>query len=132
MILLDEHNPFASGPATLDVGGVGLRHATQPASGSDGEAIAPQGRTGRTLTQTGTLYADDSAALAAQAAAIEALLDGRPRTLTDDAGRAWPQVVMLSFEPGVAQRHGRRHALPYTITYRQPRPLPADTTGVTA
>lgn len=119
MIRFDGEALFDTGPSRLTIGGVGLRHASQPALDGAGEQVAGQGRAARTITQHGTLRADSYQALLAQRAAIEAKLDGLAHTLTDAQGQSWPNVLMLRFEPSDITRLGPRWKLDYRIEYLQ-------------
>jgi hypothetical protein len=113
---------FGSGPHRFQIGGLTLRHVLQPTPGSRGVRLSHQGLDGRAITQTGELLADDPDALHQLVVAIEAQLDGEPRQLIDEFGRAWSNVVMLTFEPSVAARVGVRWRLPYRIQYLQLTP----------
>lgn len=113
---------FASGPHRFVVGGLAQRTVERSLPGADGIRLSAMGRTGRTITQTGTLVADHVAGLDAQIAAIEAALDGEPGELVDDLSRRWSDVVMLEFAPEGVTRVGARLAIDYTIRYSQVRP----------
>ena len=112
-------NLFGSGPHRVVVGGVSQRHEVHETPGADGVRITALGRTGRTIEQSGTLVADDAAALREQTGAIEAAMDGRAAELVDEMGRAWPNAVMLAFRPGPVRRVGPRVAVDYTVRYAQ-------------
>lgn len=118
----DNERLFASGPARCRPGGAALRFAEHQPLHADGSHVHAQGRAARDIAQTGTLFADTPTALRRQAEAIEAYVDGRGRELVDELGQAWPNAVMLAFEPGEPQRLGVRWKLEYRITYRQVRP----------
>jgi hypothetical protein len=122
MSSFDHENLFASGPHTFRVGGLSLRHALQETPGSRGVQLSALGHYGRAIEQSGTLIADSPAALRTLAAAIEAKLDGVAHELVDDVSRAWPDVVMLSFDPGAVTPLGRRFGLGYRIQYLQVKP----------
>lgn len=122
MLSFDGENLFDSGPHRLHVGGLSLRHVLHEAPGGEGVRLTSHGRPGRSLTQTGELVADDATALAALTDAIEHKLDGQARTLAEDGGPSWANVVMLSFEPEAAQRVGTRVRIGYRIQYLQVTP----------
>ena len=122
MSSFDQLNLFASGPHTLRVGGLSLRHALQETPGSRGVRLTALGHHGRAIEQTGTLVADSPEALRSLAAAIESKLDGLAHELIDDVSRVWPSVVMLSFDPGPVTPLGRRFGLGYRIQYLQVTP----------
>lgn len=113
---------FASGPHRFTIGGIAQRTAERSLPGADGVRLSAMGKTGRTITQRGTLIADDIDALDAQSMAIEASLDGEPGELIDDLSRRWADVVMLEFAPERTRRVGARLAVDYTIRYSQVRP----------
>ena len=114
-------NLFGSGPHRFHVGGLTQRTAERSLTGADGVRLIARGRTGRAITQTGTLIDDDLAGLNAQADAIEAVLDGNPGDLVDDLSRTWSHIVMLGFEPGPVRRIGVRLGMDYTVRYSQVR-----------
>lgn len=113
---------FESGPTRIVVGSLDLRHAAQPTIHSDGVVLRSQGREARGVDQVGTLTGDSVGSLQAQAGAIEQLLQGEPGVLVDHLGRQWPNVVMLSFQPGEPVRVGTRWKLDYQIRYLQVEP----------
>lgn len=110
---------FASGPATIHVGGLSLRHARERPLSARGERVFSQGVTGRSITQIGTLLDDTPDGLEGQRESIERKLDGIPRKLTDDLDRTWPDVVMTAFEPEQISRIGARWRMRYRIEYVQ-------------
>lgn len=116
------NNLFASGPHRFEIGGVAQRTVERALPGADGVRLSAMGRTGRSITQMGTLIADDIAGLDALTAAIESSLDGESGELIDDLSRRWTDVVMLAFEPEHTRRIGVRLAVDYTIRYSQVRP----------
>ena len=122
MSTFDGQNLFASGPHTFQVGGLSLRHVLQETPGSRGVRLSAQGQHGRSITQLGQLLADNPAAMQAQMEAIEAMLDGQPRTLVDDTDRSWPHTVMLAYEPKTMRRLGSRWWVAYQVTYVQLKP----------
>jgi hypothetical protein len=119
MIRFDGQNLFDSGPSRLEIGGVGLRHASQPAIEGAGVRLASQGTRGRSIIQRGTLRADTPETLTMLRQAIEAKVDGQSYTLLDAHGRSWTNVVMLQFEPSPVERLGPRWKLDYRIEYLQ-------------
>ncbi|MEM9883132.1 MAG: hypothetical protein AAF800_09475 [Planctomycetota bacterium] len=115
-------NLFDAGPCRFHVGGLTLRTADQPGPDTNGTRLVAQGRSSRTITQTGTLVADDVDGLLTLSDAIEDRLDGLPNELIDDTGRVWDGVVMLRFEPGPIVAVGPRCRVDYTIDYVQAKP----------
>lgn len=112
-------NLFGSGPHRFDVHGRSQRHQLDQAPAADGATVTALGRTARRVDQSGELRADDVAGLEAQAAAIEAAADGVAGVLIDDLGRAWPAMVLVTFERGRARRVGGRLVMDYSAAYVQ-------------
>lgn len=122
MIRFAEQDLFSRGPSRLEIDGVRLRHISQPALAGRGIELAGQGQQGRSIIQYGTLRGTSYDALLAQRAAIEQMIDGLTHTLIDEQGEAWPNVVMLGFDPGDTQRLGPGWKLDYRIEYIQLTP----------
>lgn len=119
MSLFDGNDLFSSGPHRFQIGGLSLRHVLHGTPQSQGVHITATGRHGRSIHQTGTLVADSPTQMTAQRTAIESKLDGRAVTLVDGQDRAWPNTVMLSFEPEQLTRAGNRYKLDYQVHYLQ-------------
>lgn len=113
---------FATGPASTHIDGAALAFAEHQPLAADGGNVFAQGRQPRQITQTGSLLDDDVTRLHEQCKAIEAYVDGAGREFVDEHGRAWPNVVMLRFEPATPRRLGARWHTAYRVTYRQLRP----------
>lgn len=113
---------FDSGPSRFHVGGLTLRRAEEAVPHVDGVHLVGQCREGRSITQTGTLLADDVNAVAVQLDAIDDAVDGLAHTLIDDTDRVWLDTVMLRFEPGPIRPAGPRVRVDYTIDYLQVKP----------
>ena len=122
MILFHQQNLFASGPCRLHVGGLSLRHELQPTPHDHGSQLSAQGRSARSITQTGTLLADRPDQMLPLLDAIEDQLDGQAHELMDESRRVWPGVVMLRFTPGPILAAGPRCRVDYTIDYLQVQP----------
>lgn len=110
---------FGSGAHGFHVGGVEQRRVRHAEAGADGAALTVLGKGSRRIEQEGTLLADDVGGLAEQVTRIEAVMDGRKAELVDDAGRRWPNVMMLKFEPGAIRRKGARLAVDYRVQWEQ-------------
>lgn len=115
-------NLFSSGPHRFHFHAAGQRTAEHSLPGADGVSITVLGKAARTIEQSGTLIADDPAALMRLIAAIEAAMDGSAGLLIDDRDRSWPGVVMTDFKPGPEYRVGPRLAVDYTARYLQLQP----------
>lgn len=118
----NQQSLFDSGPARFHVGGLQLRRDDQSVPHLDGTTLVSQGRSARSITQTGTLLADDVDCMTLQLQSIEDQLDGLTHPLIDDTGRVWEHVVMLSFEPGPTTQAGARWRVDYAIDYLQVKP----------
>lgn len=119
MITYNGLDLFGSGPSTLDPGPLDSRIAPSDVPDAAGASIVLQGVGPRTITQHGTLVADNASALQVLVDAIEAQVGSGGATLTDNLGKDWPGCVMQRFDPGVVDRLGPRFAVDYTITYLQ-------------
>lgn len=115
-------NLFDSGPSRLHVRGLSLRHALLDAPSRRGTQLHGQGVESRTITQAGTLIADDEQSLGDLKTAIESCIDGQSGILRDEHGQQWDHVVMLQFEPEPTQPLGPRRQCGYTIQYVQVSP----------
>lgn len=122
-VTFDGAELFSTGPAWVHVGGSSLRHARQRALRGHGERLVSEGITGRSIAQHGTLVADTPAELQAQVDAIESMVDGVPRSLTDELGRTWSNVTMVAFKPAQPVRLGPRWKVDYEIEYVQGVPV---------
>lgn len=119
-ITFGDQELFSSGPAYVHVGGLSMRHARELPLSGRGEHVFSQGVHGRSIVQVGTLVGDTPETLETQRTAIEQMLDGVPRQLTDDLQRTWADVVMTAFEPERAAPLGTRWHMRYRIVYVQP------------
>ncbi len=113
---------FGSGPHRFAVGGLAERHELAEHPNADGATVTPLGRGARRIEQTGTLIADDPAALQAQFEAIEQAMDGASGELIDDVGRTHSGLLMISFDPDPMRRVGPRWAADYQVKYLQAQP----------
>ena len=122
MSSFDSQNLFDAGPHSFHADGLVLRHATHENPGARGARVTGQGVRGRTITQTGQLFADDAMQMKQLTEAIEAKIDGQAHVLIDDHDRSWPDSVMLAFKPQSMRRVGTRWAITYRIEYLQVTP----------
>ena len=122
-----QQNLFGSGPHRFAVGGLAERHQVSEQPGADGATVTPLGRGPRRIEQTGTLIADDPAALQRQFDAIEGAMDGLSGELLDDVGRVHSAVLMVAFDVRPMRRVGLRWAADYQAKYLQPQPCAPST-----
>ncbi len=119
MSMLDGQDLFASGPHATTVDGPVRQLQRRSVPGLDGERVLDAGRRSRTLRQSGRLQASDAATLRTRMDAVEAFLDGRTHTLTDEHGAAYPRVLVEQVEWTTPVQLGRGAWCEYRITYRQ-------------
>lgn len=119
MSRLDGQDIFGSGPHEFRAGGWERAMQRRSFPGLGGELVLDGGLRGRPIVQTGRLQADTQASLLAQVRAVEAFADGRTHTLSDNAGRSLPKVLVESFELTSPLRRGRGWWCEYRIQYRQ-------------
>jgi hypothetical protein len=93
------------------------RLAEHAGPGVDGVGLTGLGRKGRKISQSGWLLGDELGSLTAQMEAIEAEVGAGSGELVDELGRAWSEVLMVSFEPGEVERVGVRWGVRYGARY---------------
>ena len=117
-------NLFSSGPHTFRDHGFVLRHALLEAVGIDGARVVPEGKTARTITQAGALYADNPDQLHERIGAVEQAMDGLGGELIDNLERALPRMVMTEMRWSRVRRAGALYSVGYTLLYVQTLPDP--------
>lgn len=118
-ITLDAMAMFGLGRHQLVAGSWQRAMQRRSIPGLDGELVLDMGLRSRTIRQTGRLHAPTAAELAAQIAAIEALIDGRLHILDGGMGQTYANVLLEQFEQTTPIRTGPGSWCGYECTYRQ-------------
>lgn len=113
---------FSSGPSSIEPGPLQGREAIVDSPGTMGSTVITQGTVPRTLTQRGTLVADDPDAMQALIHAIQKQVGVGTAELIDQHAKLWPDCLLQCFEHNPLHRLGPRIAADYVITYLQTYP----------
>mgnify|MGYP006266019239 CR=1 FL=1 len=122
MWTLDQQPIFGDAECTVRRRADRLRHATQPPASGDGTTVVAQGREAVEIEQVGRIVRDDLDAIESLLSGIRAQLDGTPRTLENDEGQRFEDLVMLSVEADPPHRVGPRRAVRFVVRYLQVKP----------